>query len=225
MRRATWCEPLHLLSEDAWPSVGPGVVHGESWGSQWGPGAAVSLKAEATHTRAGARAFPPASSPALSLPCSFLALRYLLGYCICLHPFSGALASHQACHAQLLQEALVLLRVPWHASPAHTCCHHPRPRAPDSPWGPKLWGPLLSHPPVSANPLGSFPPLKSLLKALEQGSTFSQLPSQNTIFLTNQPTKTTELSKNQRFLGNGSNAIRVKQAWDAHLCPEILLVM
>ena len=43
----------------------------------------------------------------------------------------------------------------------------------------------------------------------------------------NKPTNKnfTELSKNQRFLGNGSKAIRVKQAWNAHLCPEILLVM
>lgn len=66
------------------------------------------------------------------------------------------------------------------------------------------------------------PTIKIPSQGTGQGSTFPQLPSQNSF--SNKPTKKnfTELSKNQRFLGNGSKAIRVKQAWDAHLCPEDL---
>lgn len=73
----------------------------------------MSLKAEVILHKWAELAFPPASSPALSLPCSLPGFALLAGL---LHlpssPFSGALALHQACHAQLLQEALVLLRVP-----------------------------------------------------------------------------------------------------------------
>ena len=164
--------------------------------------------------------FPSASSHAPSLPHPSLALRVSPGLLRCLRPFSVAHLSQQLHSAQVLQEALALLRVfldmPAPPMPAVTT---PRPWS--CPVVPSLCSEgqlfpihLCRHP-----PLRSFPSLKPLPRASEQDNFLLCSLLKTHLFLKKQTNKTnfTELRKKKKFLRNGSKANRVKQAWAAHL--------